>query len=293
MLLKLFISLHCGVTFTKIGQKLRCMKKRTVHTDQVSLSHTDCNLFVSTCTLALILSCWCWWQNIVINVAPGPSLKLTNDTFCNVIAYQFRLGGDEVILSNMCLTTIKGVFGPKPCFSKPNQVLLLRKPNKYLCSLNRTKYLYCLNLTNFFYFPEPNQVFLLHNAQTNYFYCINLAKYIHRLHIAKLLSFQTPVHDWKENLGTMCDWARWTIWSGYDGDGASIIIGEKMWKIVSGLGLCVYVSVGKSWGGWSEVLQNHALHVTVLIETLWLTEMERMRSRPKWEVRAVGPELGW
>ena len=45
----------------------------------------------------------------------------------------------------------------------------------------------------------------------------------------------------------------------------SIIIGEKMGKIVSGLGLCVLGRVG---GGWSEVLQNHALHVTVLIETL-------------------------
>lgn len=38
-----------------------------------------------------------------------------------------------------------------------------------------------------------------------------------------------------------------------------------MGEIVSGLGLCV---LGKGGVGWSEVLQNHALHVTVLIETL-------------------------
>lgn len=38
---------------------------------------------------------------------------------------------------------------------------------------------------------------------------------------------------------------------------------------------------------------NHALHVRVFMETLWLTEMERMRSKPKWEIRVVSPTLGW
>lgn len=38
---------------------------------------------------------------------------------------------------------------------------------------------------------------------------------------------------------------------------------------------------------------NHALHVRVFMETLWLAEMERMRSKPKWEIRAVSPKLGW
>lgn len=59
--------------------------------------------------------------------------------------------------------------------------------------------------------------------------------------------------------------------------------------------------VGRIWG--LEELQwgfffaffflNHALHVRGFMETLWLTEMERMRSKPKWETRVVGPKLGW
>lgn len=59
---------------------------------------------------------------------------------------------------------------------------------------------------------------------------------------------------------------------GSDGDGVSIIIRKEEISQLVGL---VWV-LGKG-----EVSQNHALHVTVLIATLLLAEMERMRSRPK------------
>lgn len=82
--------------------------------------------------------------------------------------------------------------------------------------------------------------------------------------------------------GEKCDRVRWRS-PVKSGIGRATSWGEKsQWD---GFG---------AWGSCSGVFKRkHALHVRVLIQTLWLTEMERMRSKPKWEMGVVSPKLGW
>ena len=80
---------------------------------------------------------WCCSNNIVINVAPGPPVRLTNHVFllCRSFAtrenYHKHICMGEVVISNVWLTFWKAWFQPKPwSFSKPNIVALLPKPHQ-------------------------------------------------------------------------------------------------------------------------------------------------------------------
>lgn len=85
----------------------------------------------------LIKQGWRCSNNVVMNVAPGPPVRLTSHVFllCHSFAAQENdhkhICMGEVVISNMWLTFGKDWFKPKPwSFSKPNIIALLPKPHQ-------------------------------------------------------------------------------------------------------------------------------------------------------------------